>query len=588
MTQTTMLDRLSSLAGRRPGLVALAAMVLGLPALWSGFQVDDYFHRGVFLGHAHNLETTAQPLMDLFTFVDGDPVRTQAMMDRGFLPWWTLKTADLSFFRPVTALTHWLDYYFWPETPMLMHLQSLLWYGLLVLVAGRLYRSLSPTLPFAGLALLLFAVDHTHALPISWLANRNALISTVLGVLTVLWYRRGQQTGKPQWTVPAALSLLLGLLANEGTVAACAYLFAHALFLDQRKLSQRMGSLIPYAVIVLGWRWVYNALGFGVTGSRFYIDPLHSPLDFIKALTERPLVLFLGQWTGPPSDFHIFLPSNWRLALMFFGVLVLCLLIKIATPVLRKDHTARFWALGMALSLIPVSATFPNDRLLLFSGLGAFGLMARLIAFQDPSPLQKRAAQCLLILHLILAPILLPARILILQYALSDVNHSVQNADLPEDLSNKTVIILNGPSIFHTSHFTAIHQMQGGQPPQAAFSLAPVLFEGSLIRRINSHTLEVTPQQGYPWFLCRDNHHPFQKGDVVQTAEMKVEVMSVDQSGKPQTVRFHFKKPLEDPSYLWLEYRRRTYDIVEPPAQGAAIHLKTFLPGGSTHAKACD
>jgi hypothetical protein len=44
------------------------------------------------------------------------------------------------------------------------------------------------------------------------------------------------------------LALLLGLLSNEGAVAACTYLFAYALFIDKGTPRKRALSLAPHVV----------------------------------------------------------------------------------------------------------------------------------------------------------------------------------------------------------------------------------------------------------------------------------------------------------------------------------------------------
>ena len=563
-----------------PQLVVLCAVLLCLPSLWNGFQVDDYFHRGVFLGHPHQLREETQPLKHLFSFADEDTSRTRVMMDKGYLPWWTLETVNLSFFRPITALTHQLDYRFWPDNPMLMHLHSLFWYALLVWMVARLYRDVFSSVPLAGLAGLLFAVDHTHAMSVSWLANRNALISMCLGLLAIDLHRKMRQSGKTIYLPMACLALLLGLLANEGAIAACGYLFADALFLDERKPLKRLLCLAPYGLLVLVWRLVYSWLGYGVKGSEFYIDPLHSPLDFLGAVLQRPLVLFLGQWAGPPSDFFIFLPQSWRHLILGSGLCLFILLCIVFGSLLRQNALARFWGLGMVLSLIPISATFPNDRLLLFTGLGAFGLMAQMILWRPAhgSVLLRPVRLALIVFHLILAPLFLPLRITLLEHVLSDVNLSIENTTFRDDLSQKTVILVNAPSIFHACHFSSIQKQPGRTFPNAALSLAPVLFSGATIQRTDAYTLKVTPTDGYPWFLCRDSHHPFASGDQIPLQDMEVTILETDKKGKPLSVAFKFQTLLEDPSLVWLEYKDGVYVPFTPPRPGASVRLNASLP----------
>ena len=116
-------------------------MLLTLPSLWGGWVIDDHYHRQVLLG-SDRLQGILGSRLDLFRFFDGDPERTQRMMDLGIVPWWTVKDLRGAFWRPVTALTHWIDYALWPATPALMHLQSVVWYGLLIFVVALLYRRL--------------------------------------------------------------------------------------------------------------------------------------------------------------------------------------------------------------------------------------------------------------------------------------------------------------------------------------------------------------------------------------------------------------------------------------------------------------
>ena len=77
----------------------------------------------------------------------------------------------------------------------------------------------------------------------------------------------------------------------------------------------------------------------------------------------------------------------WRYPLVFgvcfasFGaVACVAMLAAALAPLLRRDREARFWTLGMVLALLPISATFPANRLLFFVGLGAMALLARLLA----------------------------------------------------------------------------------------------------------------------------------------------------------------------------------------------------------------
>src|SRR5205823_5741641 len=82
----------------------------------------------------------------------GDPERTTRVMDLGFFPWWTYPGLKAEFCQVVTVWTHRLDYWLWPDSPILMHLHSLLWFGALVAAVACLYRQIFDRTLVAGLA----------------------------------------------------------------------------------------------------------------------------------------------------------------------------------------------------------------------------------------------------------------------------------------------------------------------------------------------------------------------------------------------------------------------------------------------------
>ena len=98
-----------------PFILALVAIVLVLPSLWSGLLIDDYFHRLILQDGAFFVRYHTAPL-SMFDFADGNPERARELMDLGFFPWWTLENIRLKFLRPATVFTHWLDYQLWPDT----------------------------------------------------------------------------------------------------------------------------------------------------------------------------------------------------------------------------------------------------------------------------------------------------------------------------------------------------------------------------------------------------------------------------------------------------------------------------------------
>jgi hypothetical protein len=136
-------------------VVAIAAL-LSIPALFHGFLGDDHTLRGFLLGVPPWAEW-AKPPLELFTFYDGDPERTRSLIHHGFSPWWTDSALRIMFFRPLSALGHWIDFRLWPGSPALMHLHTVAFYLALVGAAGALYRRVLGPGWVAGFAVAIYA-----------------------------------------------------------------------------------------------------------------------------------------------------------------------------------------------------------------------------------------------------------------------------------------------------------------------------------------------------------------------------------------------------------------------------------------------
>lgn len=568
-----------------PAHVAVLAVLLASPSLWFGLQVDDLFHRAVLTGDPFAREHVGSPFA-MFTFVDGDPGHTREVTDIGFLPWWTLEGTRLSFFRPIAVMTHWIDYAVWPDSPVLMHIHNLLWFAGVIVLAALLYRRVLGIGWIAGLAALLYAIDDAHSFPAAWIANRNGLMAAFFGFATLLLHDRWRT--RRGWRAPilGIVSLLLGLLSNEGAIAACAYLFAYAVFIDRATVRSRVGSLAPYAAVVVAWSIVYNLLGYGTWGSEQYIDPLRSPMRYLDALWMRLPVLLLGQWAIPPSDIVVFLSRTAYLMWWAVAVAVVLVLACVIAPVLRRNRIAGFFVAGMLLSLLPVAATFPMDRLLLFAGFGAMGLLAQFLAasratgaVENIRPPQRSATRAVVVgmiaLHLILAPVAFPLRILAVHHLFDELNTAVTSLPVDESVTDKTVVALSAPSVFVTSYCLLVRSMRGEPIPKRLRSLAPasMVLTPSRITRVDARTLIVEPDGGYRWFLVRDSDHPLPVGTRIMLTGMTAEVLELADEGWPAKVAFHFDVPLEDSSLVWVKYENRAFVLTMPPAVGETVEL---------------
>lgn len=570
---------------RLPVLAALLGILLVLPSLGGGWAADDYYHQFAIRGPGNARDFLRSP-MEMFRFLDGDPDRTLKMMDMGLVPWWTYPGFKGVFWRPVTVLTHCLDYWLWPANAALMHAQSILWYGAVVATVACLYRRFSSA-AWAGGAALLYAVDDAHGMPAGWLADRNALLATFFGILAVLAHDRWRRDGRKLGLAAGPFFLGLSLLSAEAGIGACAYLAAYAIVIDPGTWRARCVSLVPYLAVVLVWRVLWTSLGYGVMNSGYYVDPIGQPARFATSVLRYGPVLLLGQWAIPPSDFFLLLKPPAAARLLLTAAVFLAVLAIAVAPLLRRERTSRFWAIGMVLSLIPVCAAFPMDRLLLFVGVGAMGLLAQFLGFalsrhaQPPSGLSWRLvavplAWGLVVIHCMLAPLALPLRV---SYPLGSQEFLDQfrvRTPLDASVEKQDVVIVNAPSEVMAGYLPILRALNGQPVPRHTRVLAPTVHP-VVVSRPDAHTLVIRPMGSFMSSagsrLLRGEAHPMSVGDRVELSGLTIEVTAVTEDGRPAQAAFRFAVPLEDPSLRWLQWRAGNFVPFTPPAVGNSVEI---------------
>ncbi|MBU53672.1 MAG: hypothetical protein CL920_33675 [Deltaproteobacteria bacterium] len=574
------------------------AILLTAPSFTADLVVDDHIQRLRVLG-IDNHYGMQRGELDLFSFIT--PSNRERAFAHGTYPWWSAPKLQLAFWRPLSSATHVLDYRLWPNTPFLMHLHSSLWLALLVFLAFLLYRRFLSPLWVAGLATLFYAIDEAHGLPVTFLANRNALIATCFAILVLLffdrWRRDGWEVGK--WFAPVVFAV--GLLAGEYTIFVTAYLFAYVIFLERGSLMKRLWLLVPYGVVVVLWRLLYKSLQFGAFDSEAYIDPLTFPLHFLGSVLERLPILLLAQWSFISSDFWMTSPQAWNNIHAVVAVFLLGIVLYFIVPVLRRDATARFWGLGMLIAGLPICATFPHDRLLFGVGLGAMGLIAQVIGYRwshlDTEDAENTATprhplglrivcMCLLIFHGVLAPMFLPLKAIAPRFLGVYEKRAYDSIPKSPDLPSKQVVLVQTP-LFLTYSLSSYFPEKGTPLPKYMNHLA-ITAEPMKVTRLDPYTLAVYTKEGLvdrsSSYLLRAQRIKYKVGTIIKRPGIMVTYKQLSKTnGRPSLVHFRFNKRLEDPSMIWLIWKDDKLIPFTPPKLGETKLLpklslsKTFL-----------
>lgn len=580
---------------RWPWVAALLGVLLTLPSLGAGLQLDDHLHR--FAVGLHVRGEGLGPWWDLYVAAEGDEALTRARMEVGFSPWWTVPELRLRFLRPVAAATHYVEYAAWPDSPWLMHAQSLAWYAGLIVGVGRLLRRwLGPTW-VAGLATLIYAVDDAHGTPVGWIAQRNALICAVLVVLVLLCHDRARRDGwrAGAWLGPGCFGL--ALLAGEASIAALGYLGAHALLLEPthvgrpwwRRALGGVLALAPYFAVVIVWRSIYDALGYGAAGSGVYIDPLREPAAFLAVLPDRAAALGLAQLAWPSADSWAMLPLPWSAArtraLLVVGLVMLAL-----GPRVRRDRGLALCVLGAALAVVPAATVVASDRMLLLVGVGGSAMVAGVIAAAVGERglttgwarvLPVVLALPLLVVHLGLAPLALPGEVAALAPEL-EAQQRASADSLPSDpaLAGQDLVIVNAPPTFVSSYLWLERWDDPARALPRRLRVLGSTFAPVIVQRPEPDTLVLQPVGGYfgdPFTAnARGRAHPFAVGDGVSLDGLEVEVVGVA-DGLPTVVRMRFDVALEDASLRWVTWQGDSFVPFALPPVGGAL----ALPGGA-------
>ncbi len=568
---------------------AALGMLVAVPSLTVGLILDDFVVRETLVAMVNGQEPRV-PWPQMATIASGDPIETLERRTHAIVPWWTLPGVRIAFYRPLVVLTYLPDYAFWPDALWAMHLHSVLWYGLLCLLAGLACVELGSDRRIALLAAVFYALDDGHALAISWLSARSVLMAACFSFAALLahhrWRRQGWKAGA--WLAPIAL--LAALLSAEMAACFLGYFVAYAFSFDRASLRYRIASLLPAVATTMIWRVGYVALGYGAYGSGFYVDPIHAPLLFLTEAPQR-MGSLLGWQFGLPFMLlaHLSEPVAWAAsfaAVVPIGAGVLWLIARRA----RGDPEIRFWSMASVVSLVPLVAAPPSEHLMLISGLGGSALLAHLVfatarSWPGLSPARRWAAGpvtgAALVIHLLLAAVFLSYG----TYAAGRVparfgfSHAPVLGEDPE-LHRRDVVVVNGPNCMHSLQIP-YERIRRGQPfPAHTWLLGTASDQDVEVLRVDANTLQLTAEGGYLKehlaTFFRAPGHPFHRGEQIRLLNNTVAVVEVTDDGRPLKIWVRFDVPLEHEDLLFIAWDGRDYARFDLPKIGQRV----LLPNG--------
>ncbi len=557
-------------------LVALGGVIFW-PALTTPFFLDDHVHSAMVFGRF----PAARGAFDLYDFV-GDDNRS-ALAEAGFLPWWTDGHLTLRFFRPLSSLLLYWEHRYFEAYPFLLHLHSFAWWVVAVFAARAFFKRCI-TERAAAFATVIFALAPCHALPIGWLANREALLALAFGTVGLLAFLRFQEEGGARWGALSAGAFALATLSGEYALAFGGFVLT---FAWRGPLARRWASVLLFLVPVAAYLYLRSHLGYGTTGTGFYQDPLRDPWDFLARAPRRFFVLALSGWFTTDR-------ASWKwdsdlvvvAMTIVFGLGARTALLHVAAkrePRERERMVAL--ALGSLLSLIPLLAVRPSVRLV---GVPMLGIAPVIGVLLDEAWLERTVdpdggrdewvaivATLLGFAHLVHGP--LRGVVNASQIRKSAIDFASHTQDLAARLTEaragdaaaaQEVVVLRGLDdvFFYGFALEAIGM-------RVRWTVLSHTGHVLVTRKdTSSLDLQVAPDAGLyevsAGDLYRSLELPLSPGDEARRDTFRARVLEVS-AGGPRRARFQFVSELEDPSRFWVsQTKARGFEDAPPPKVG--------------------
>lgn len=582
--------RNKSKLSRRHVIILITGTLLFVPSLWVGFQFDDFYYLGAIEGRFPDHDTRR----GLFTFFINDEAATAAIAREGGYPWWIDERVKGETFRPLSDLLIRFDHRLHGKSAVGYHVHSLAWWFATLLACGLLFRRVLPG-AIGTLAFLLFAVDDVHVMPVAWIANRNALVALAPIVFALWAWIRWKQDGWGPGRLLAPLGIVVGMAGSELWLAAIAYLVSYALLgTDAVGIRARLRDLAPIVVLGGAYALTYKLLGYSSSGSGVYHDPIEDPAAFLAFVATGVPALLASAIVGFSADFWFSIPSLHAAQVIVGLLAILCLVVLLRACWYEFNdptRTALRWLLaGSALSLLPIAAVFPSDRMLLVPGIGLSAAIATILvhAFRSWRPRRRwllvGVGGYLAIVHLVLAPLFAVG---IQGFLITHGRRSFEIASSPvvAAAGGKEAIVIFAPDHIVGLYLPQMIEHLGNPAPKSWRPLSIAPFDHWL-RRPGERTLELEVVEGGVMLrslfeeLYRDPAERLIPGTILDRGLLQVEIVAANNRG-PTRVAFHFDRDLSDPTLYFLIWEEGDLRVADLPAVGEERFVRRTLgPAG--------
>lgn len=544
-------------------------MLVCVPTLWAGFMADDHYIRARFLAPGFIPSFRDFSFFGLFSIAEGTQSNLGQLVKQGLLPWFTEVDFHFKLSRPLAEISHAVDFWSWPNSPLLMHLHHLIWLSAFYFSVVLLYRRLfTENALLFSIALAWVVLDGNMSQTIVWLAARNTIMAATFSVISLYFYVVADQDRKMSYLVLSIVSYALAIFSSEFALGGAGYFLAYCIWMQSGGY-KRFFRLAPFVLVGCIWATLYLIGKQGVAGSSFYVDPISDPTGYLLTLLNRfPAYIFHQLFFIPFSTFTFIEHFNAWWWLEFSGVVLFCWL---ARTTLQFDKF-KFLIAGALFALLPISASPGGPRILMLAGIGFSPVIAYLIqalVTHETSKNLRKIGLGFLAFHafsFLFWMFLFTYEMTIID--VRNVQEPAQRLPVSSVDSSKQWIVLNSPAIFWSNQFPLIRAAEGRINP-AAWYLSGVEGDAIDVVQDTSNSLVITSDKGFMnnpiHYFLRKKSTAFEINKTLTFPGMKVTVLKLSKDGRPHQVRYEFDRPLDAENTLFLGCDSREWKRISLP-----------------------
>lgn len=313
-------------------------------------------------------------------------------------------------YRPITLITHNIEWALFPNSPWIGHLINALLYGLLCMVLFMWLNQLFPNnsnkwWSTASIAVIIFTFHPLHIEAVANIKGRDEILSMLLAVYAV--YMWGKNNFQNNWL--AAFVMLLAFLSKESALAFVGVVPLINYFFNDKPLKEAIISAWPfYAMFGIYLLIRIPLIGFGGTESN---ELMNNP--FLEASHIEKFAAILLTFTAylklfilpyplthdyypfhlPFTDAETHYPAMTHWAVLM-GIVLVLLSVYFVFQGFKEKKTYAFailfvWGTFLSMSniILPVGV-FMNERFMFMPSLGLAILVAAWLAKKETTVLK--------------------------------------------------------------------------------------------------------------------------------------------------------------------------------------------------------